>query len=108
MGIARDISFSQEEFDRAMGAIPLEEVERWMDIAKPGDELVYASGRSLPRTAAAVRAVRELYDAGEVELVQRRRGDGAGFNYVAQRRKRPVPPLVGLETDFAAAKRRSA
>ena len=77
------------------------EFKSWLNIAKPGDSYVYASGIavmgdiswSLKEDKAWVEKIRLVqraalaaYQDGQVHLFQKRNGNG--FDYIAQRRGR--------------------
>src|SRR3546814_18359436 len=63
-------------------------IEAWIVSAEPGDEIVYASGPSLPHGMASVYMVRALAEAGHVRLQLRRNRDTRALEYVAVRRDR--------------------
>lgn len=65
-----------------------------LQVAAPGSSVVYHVGARLAG-CQHVDQVRRLYDAGRVELVQRR-VDG-GFEYIAQFR-RTISPLASYAT----------
>ena len=62
-------------------------VQTALQAATPGSSVVYHVGVRLAG-CKHVDQVRRLYDAGRVELVQRRVDEG--FAYIAQFRRRPV------------------
>ena len=64
-------------------ALPVAVVERWIELAGPGERLVYARGARLPRSEG-VNAVDRLRLEGQVILNQRRCGP-ADFEYLATR-----------------------
>lgn len=70
----------------------------WAKRARPGDEMIYASGPALGEHAAASQA-RAMRDSGLVELFQRRSGRPNCFDYCAQKLAQegdaPVPAAVG-------------
>ena len=63
-----------------------------LDAAKPGEVVTYCTGDSLRGCAAAKRALRAYY-AGEVELCQKRVGEGV-FEYRAVKRRVIAEPPV--------------
>lgn len=78
------------------------QVDFWLQQAKPGAELPYATG--FQALAAAGEALWErlhvLQAGGFIYLKQRRAEAGAGFVYVAERSSRPMSakplnPLIG-------------
>jgi len=71
--------------------VTVEDVEAWVTMAEPGDELVYATGIALPASAPAVVAVRDLVADGLVRTHMRR--VGKGFEYFAIRRAPEVNPV---------------
>lgn len=81
-------------------------VAAWMELARPGDEFVYATRlrlTTLPEKSAGAAAMRALAGAGLVLLFQRGAGDSEGRwrNYVARRTARPMP-IVAAGTSAAA------
>jgi hypothetical protein len=70
----------------------LESFEHWVRMAKPGAQICYARGVFLSGERQAVaRAAFRAYEAGRVELCQRRNGEG--FDYLAQKRKDIMCPF---------------
>ncbi len=68
-----------------------------LQAATPGSSVVYHVGARLTG-CKHVDQVRRLYDAGRVELVQRRVDEG--FAYIAQFRRSPVKlPVYGRFAD---------
>lgn len=65
----------------------MSDVHTALQAATPGSSVVYHVGASLAG-CKHVDQVRRLYDAGRVELVQRRVDEG--FAYIAQFRRNPV------------------
>lgn len=77
-------------------------VEAFLQDALPGTEMVYARGPRLPaHIPATVDAIRDAYDAGEIELAQRRVAEG--FAYIAQKRRR-----IGRVSDWGRFSSRHA
>lgn len=82
----------------ASAALP-EQFTQWIARAKPGDRMVYAEARWLPKASCApvLALVRASYDDGEILLVQERHPELAGrFRYLAirrLRRQRPAPQV---------------
>lgn len=74
-------------------AIELAALEAWLDAAAPGDQIIYASGPALPRSADAVVRVRALIEARRVTAFTARRGGITDF--IAQRRADPVRVAAG-------------
>lgn len=66
--------------------------------AVPGQSVVYHTGAKLSG-CAHVRDVRRLYDAGKVDLVQRRVPEG--FDYIAIFRRSPA--RIGFYNTFSEA-----
>lgn len=70
----------------------------WAKRARPGDEMIYASGPALGEHAAASQA-RAMRDSGLVELFQRRSGRPNCFDYCAQKlaqdAQRAAAPAAG-------------
>lgn len=67
-------------------------VASWLQQAQAGDTIVYFLGSvagAYPHHAprGPVLEARHAYNAGLVDLVQRRRKEGSGYEYVAIRRK---------------------
>jgi hypothetical protein len=68
-------------------ALSARAVRDWLVNASPGDRLVYATGFTLPQNRfTGVREVRAAYNAGTVDLVQRRVGD-FNLEYLVQVRR---------------------
>lgn len=89
-------------------AVPAGAIEAWIVSAEPGDEIVYATGPSLPHGMASVYMVRELAEAGHVRLHMRRNRDTRALEYVAVRRiaESPVVPASPCEVDPRGIARR--
>lgn len=70
----------------------------WYHGAATGDMMVYHSSCCLALTGggAAVREIRDMYDRGEIDLVQRR--NGLKFDYIAVKRRKPAK--IALENTF--------
>ena len=64
-------------------------VESWLAKNAPRTSLQYGFGCALPpANCATLIAIRRAYNAGRIELVQRR--EATGFAYIAQMRHKPV------------------
>ena len=65
-------------------------VQQWLSCAKAPASLQYGFGYSMPSVPClAVIEIRNAYNQGRVELVQRRELNGA-FTYIAQMRRVPA------------------
>lgn len=73
----------------------------WAACARPGDEMIYATGPVLGDHAAA-RSARSMAERGLVELFQRRSGRANCFDYCARRLRPTAPPPENSETASAA------
>ncbi len=74
---------------------PVERLNAWMDSARPGDCVVYATGPALDPSAAPAALVRRWIDGGEVLAKQQRHPAQAGvFHYIAQRREQRGEAVV--------------
>jgi len=68
--------------------------QEWLAASPPGAKLTYA--RNVPwldqSEGTVAKAAYQAYESGLVELCQRRCADGAGFDYIAQKRSKVEPP----------------
>lgn len=73
--------------------------KQWCASASPGERLVYHSSCSLALVGGGhvVRDIRDLYDAGLIDLVQKH-GTHGGFDYIAVKRRKPAK--IALENTF--------
>lgn len=76
---------------------PTARFQDWLDKAQPGARLVYASGWHAAKAAGSVLAewFAEQAERKMVHLVQKRREDGEGFDYIAERSSRTSPAKPG-------------
>jgi len=78
---------------------PLERYREWIEKAQPGARLVYGSGWNAAKAAGA--ALAEWFHAQAerrlIHLLQRRREDGQGFDYIAERSSRKSPLRQGQQ-----------
>ena len=61
-----------------------QDMQRWLDVAAPGDTITYATSPALGEKEAA-KLARRWADAGQVELFQRRATRAHCFDYCARR-----------------------
>lgn len=69
----------------------------WLEAARPGDEMIYATGPTLG-DHAATRLARTMQEGGLVHLLQRRSGKPHCFDYCARKRE------AGASADSCGAK----
>lgn len=74
----------------------------WLQQARPGARMVYATAFWLPKpkVAAVLDRIRGAYDAGLIELVQERGIDGAPYRYLAVRRALTQRPTDAFTPRF--------
>ena len=70
--------------------------DAWLQSAQPGDRIIYFTGVYLIHTRTVMQ-VRDAYDRGEIEMIQRRdAAQGRGFEYIAVKRAITRPPRLRL------------
>lgn len=76
--------------------VPEAEFDKWLAASSVGDTVIYAHGPALPQGNAVCTKARDLYDAGQLQLSQKKAERGK--HYLAKRVK-PAPAIDPVETE---------